>query len=88
MSHNTEYQKRMNIRHPNDGKHGTSKLQRMFKHVYNSLRVEGVADADAVRIAAARVNQHRADIGITIEEIGRAKASRYGWWPGKKVRRK
>lgn len=70
---------RMNIRHVAPV---TPKLQRMFKHIFNSLRREGVRVKDAIRIAAAKVNQFRADRGLTIEEVGRR-----GWWPGKRKRR-
>ena len=69
---------RMNIRHVAPA---TPKLQRIFKHVYNSARKEGHSDKDALRIAAATVNQYRAEHGLTIEERGRR-----GWWPGKKIR--
>lgn len=70
---------RMNIRrHPLD-----PKLRRMYAHIYNGLRREGLSDADALRIAAATVNKHRAEHGLTIAEHGRR-----GWWPGKEPRRR
>lgn len=80
MAHVARQRTRMNIRHVAPA---TPKLQRMFKHVFNSARKEGYSAKAATRIAAATVNQYRAEHGLTIEEHGRR-----GWWPGKRQRRR
>jgi len=64
-------------------KPGMPRLERMFKHVFNSLRAEGYEVDDAVKIAAATVNKHRASAGLLVEDAGRR-----GWWPGKRARRR
>ena len=69
----------MNIRrHPLD-----PRLRRMYKHIYNDARRQGLDDAEALHLAAATVNRYRADHGLTIKEHGRR-----GWWPGKEPRRR
>ena len=78
---------RMNIRPAHGGHRGDSRLERMLKHVYNSLRNEGFSDEEAVEYAARTVNKYRAARGITVEDLGRALARRHGWWPGWKSAR-
>ena len=55
------------------------KLERMFKHIYGAERAAGATEQLALRVAAATVNQYRAQHGLLIEDIGRR-----GWYPGKK----
>ncbi len=57
---------------------GTPHLQKMFKHIYNSLRDQGRDHAESERIASAKVNQLRRKRGLLIEDVGRAR-----WYPGK-----
>lgn len=52
--------------------------QRMFAHVYNSLRDKGKQHEEAERIAAAKVNQYRRTHGLLVDDVGRGR-----WYPGK-----
>ncbi len=59
------------------------RLERMFKHIYGAERATGATATAAMRIAAATVNQYRAEHDLLIDDIGRR-----GWWPGKQRRRR
>ena len=59
---------------------GDPKRKRHFIRLYNALRDAGRSHRDAERIAAAKVNQYRAEHGELVSDVGRSRA----WYPGKK----